>query len=135
MNSSTLLKRLKDAHLKEHKCEKCGLTEWQGEYITLHLHHKDGNHNNNKLDNLEVLCPNCHSQTDSFAGKNTNKNKKEKIKIIYSPVIEESNKSNLVSEKTKENLCTICNKEMCFNGNIICRKCKSILIARKKKKK
>ena len=41
--------------------------------ISLQLHHNDGNRNNNSLDNLKVLCPNCHSQTDSYAGKNTNK--------------------------------------------------------------
>lgn len=80
--SSKLLERLIKAGYKERKCEKCGITEWMGKEIVFHLHHKDGNHINNKLDNLEVLCPNCHSQTDTFAGKNSKKNinKKEKIK-------------------------------------------------------
>ena len=67
--SSKLLKRLIKEEYKEYKCEICGLTEWQGKHITLQLDHIDGNHNNNSLDNLCILCPNCHSQTDTFAGK------------------------------------------------------------------
>ena len=47
--------------LKEDKCELCGLSEWQGTKITLELHHKDGNHYHNTLDNIQLLCPNCHS--------------------------------------------------------------------------
>ena len=67
--SSKLLQRLVKEGYKEYKCERCGITEWLNKPIALHLHHKDGDHNNNKLDNLEVLCPNCHSQTDNFSGK------------------------------------------------------------------
>lgn len=53
----------------EYKCECCGISEWNGKPITLQLHHKDGNHNNNEEENLSLLCPNCHSQTESFCGK------------------------------------------------------------------
>lgn len=56
--------------LRGHKCEKCGLTEWLGEPINLETHHKDGDRSNNSLDNLEILCPNCHSYTPNFARKN-----------------------------------------------------------------
>ena len=73
--------RLKDrlikAGLKEYKCERCGLTEWLGEPIPLQLHHKDGNHCNHRLENVELLCPNCHSLTDTFAGRNVKHNKKD----------------------------------------------------------
>lgn len=68
--SHNLLDRLVKAGLKELRCEKCGITEWNNDIIKFHLHHKDGDHNNNRLENLEVLCPNCHSQTGNFAGKN-----------------------------------------------------------------
>ncbi len=57
-------------HLKEEKCERCGLTEWLGNPIPLELHHKDGNNCNNELSNLELICPNCHSLTDNYRGKN-----------------------------------------------------------------
>ena len=52
--------------IKERKCEMCGTTEWFGKPIKLHLHHKDGDHLNNELENLELLCPNCHSYTDNY---------------------------------------------------------------------
>lgn len=47
--------------LKEDKCELCGLSVWQNQKLPLELHHKDGDHYNNNLDNLIILCPNCHS--------------------------------------------------------------------------
>lgn len=78
--SSRLLERLVKEGYKEMKCERCGIIDWMGQAISFHLHHKDGDHNNNSLDNLEVLCPNCHSQTDNYAGKNVPKKEKEKIK-------------------------------------------------------
>lgn len=53
-----------------YKCQKCGLTEWNGVPIPLELEHKDGNSSNHKLDNLELLCPNCHALTDTYRGKN-----------------------------------------------------------------
>lgn len=65
-----LLKKLLSEGIKEHKCERCGNDTWQGMPIPLNLHHKDGEHDNNELSNLEVLCPNCHALTDTYAGKN-----------------------------------------------------------------
>lgn len=52
------------------KCEECGLSEWRGEGLTIELHHKDGDRTNNELDNLQLLCPNCHSITKTWKGKN-----------------------------------------------------------------
>ena len=63
-----LKKKLLKENLIENKCAICGLTEWQNKPITLQLHHIDGNPNNNCLDNLQLLCPNCHSQTDNYCG-------------------------------------------------------------------
>ena len=54
----------------EKKCCRCGLTEWLNKPIPLELHHKDGNKQNNHLDNLEILCPNCHYFTDTYKIKN-----------------------------------------------------------------
>ena len=54
------------------KCNKCGLSEWLGKPISLELEHKDGNHYNNSRENVELLCPNCHSQTDTYRGRNVN---------------------------------------------------------------
>ena len=63
------LKLIKDG-LKEERCELCGLTEWLGQKIPLELHHKDGNHFNNELENLLILCPNCHAIQENNSGKN-----------------------------------------------------------------
>jgi hypothetical protein len=66
------IKLLKEGY-KEQKCECCGLVEWLNRPIPLELHHKDGNRNNNCIDNYELLCPNCHAFTDSYRGKNVAK--------------------------------------------------------------
>ena len=59
-------------YLFGYKCERCGLSDWKNKPITLQLHHIDGDRKNNDLNNLEILCPNCHSQTDNFGNKNRN---------------------------------------------------------------
>jgi Zn finger protein HypA/HybF involved in hydrogenase expression len=57
-----LIKKLLRAGKRIYQCEKCGLTEWQGEKLVLHMHHKNGESSDNREENLEILCPNCHSQ-------------------------------------------------------------------------
>jgi len=66
------MKLLKEGY-KEPRCESCGLTTWMNKPIPLELHHIDGNHHNNTLDNFQLLCPNCHAQTDSWRGRNSAK--------------------------------------------------------------
>lgn len=68
------IKLLKEG-LKEYKCECCQNTTWNDQLIPLEVHHKDGNKSNNELENLELLCPNCHALTDTYRGKNTQKHK------------------------------------------------------------
>lgn len=74
IKSNDLKKRLLKEKLKEEHCEICGLTEWNGKKIPLHLHHKDGNGKNNVLENLQIICPNCHAQTENYSGKKNSKN-------------------------------------------------------------
>ena len=47
--------------LKAYKCEKCGISEWMGKSLSLHLDHKNGKNNDHRIENLRFLCPNCHS--------------------------------------------------------------------------
>jgi len=68
------LKMIKDG-IKEHKCEVCSITEWMGKKVPIGLDHIDGNHYNNELINLRIVCPNCHAQMDTNSGKN-NKHRK-----------------------------------------------------------
>lgn len=56
--------------LKENKCECCGLSEWLGNPLICEIHHINGDSTDNRVENLQILCPNCHSQTDNFRGKN-----------------------------------------------------------------
>ena len=63
------------AHLRGRKCESCCLETWLNNPIKLEVHHKDGDRLNNNLDNLQLLCPNCHSFTDTWRGGN-NKSRK-----------------------------------------------------------
>lgn len=62
--------RLFEAGLKERRCESCGVGEWRGRPLELHLHHVNGEGTDNRLENLSVLCPNCHSQTPNYGGRN-----------------------------------------------------------------
>lgn len=63
-------KRLWIIREQEGKCNKCGISEWNSEPITLEMDHIDGNNKNNSRSNLECICPNCHSQTPTWRGKN-----------------------------------------------------------------
>lgn len=54
-------------------CEQCGETKWLDVPIPLEVHHVDGDPLNNEMDNLKLLCPNCHACTDNYRGKNINK--------------------------------------------------------------
>lgn len=73
-NTSKLKYRLYKEGLKQPKCEECGLEGiWNNKPLTMHLDHRDGISSNHKLENLRILCPNCHSQTNTYCGKNLKK--------------------------------------------------------------
>jgi 5-methylcytosine-specific restriction endonuclease McrA len=69
-SSSEVKKKLLKFNLLEYKCSLCGLEDiWNGKKISLQLDHINGINNDNRLENLRLLCPNCHSQTETFSGK------------------------------------------------------------------
>lgn len=59
-----------------YQCSVCEISEWQGKPISLHMDHIDGNPGNNMPDNFRMICPNCHSQTESYGAKNKGKGRK-----------------------------------------------------------
>lgn len=70
ITSHRLRLRLLQENIFEYKCSKCFLQQWNAQPIPLELDHIDGNNSNNKLENLRLLCPNCHAQTLTYRGKN-----------------------------------------------------------------
>jgi DNA-binding CsgD family transcriptional regulator len=72
-NRGGLKSRLLSQGLKENRCEQCGIAEWQGRPLSVALHHVNGDRLDNRLENLELLCPNCHSQTENFGGRGENR--------------------------------------------------------------
>jgi 5-methylcytosine-specific restriction endonuclease McrA len=79
-NSTTgnfyIVKSIKQHSLIPHTCcHNCGLTDWLNGKLTLELDHINGSNNDNRLENLRFLCPNCHSQTTNYKGKNINTGK------------------------------------------------------------
>lgn len=86
VSSSILIKRLKQ--IREWKCDCCGLTEWMGKPLSLEIHHIDGNRYNNNLDNLQILCPNCHSLTENWRSRNQKGYSKSNPKVTDEEILQ-----------------------------------------------
>lgn len=106
ISSHVLKNKLLKEGIKSRVCEQCGLSEWQNDLIPLELHHIDGNHYNNNLNNLKILCPNCHALTDNYSGKGTKKHE-EKQKNI---------------KENRDNYCVDCGK-IIRRDSIRCKAC------------
>ena len=97
-NSHKLKLRLINEGVKEERCEVCGNTEWMGEPIPLDLHHINGNHFDNRLENLIILCPNCHRLTDNWGNRNAS------IDLIFKQIAEQTaeDKMKLLIEREEK---------------------------------
>lgn len=138
VSSFKLKNRLLKEGIKEHKCEnpECGLSEWHGKPIPLELHHINGDNTDNRLENLQMLCPNCHANTDNYGGKNQKLNiikkgtqerrkglsENEKNEIITQSFYSESIKE--IAENTNHSEKTI--KRVLNDSNITINKNKEI---------
>lgn len=129
VKSSKLKEKLIREGLKENKCEICGLiNEWNGKPLVLQLHHINGNHTDNRLENLQILCPNCHSQTDTYCGSNIvvhNKKKHHYCKDCGIEISDEAtyctkcvykHKRRIIEKPSKEELITKFKEIGSFSG-------------------
>lgn len=73
-NAKTYLKRF-----VKYECSECDISEWNGKPLTLQMDHIDGDLTNNKKENIRWLCPNCHTQTETWGVKNVSKEGKKRI--------------------------------------------------------
>ena len=105
INASKLRQRLINDGIKEPICEICGRTEWEGNPIPLELHHKNFNHYDNRLENLQILCSNCHSVAHNYC--NTNGKNKTELNDKLFKIIRNKHKSN-----TPIRYCKHCGKEL-----------------------
>lgn len=70
LGTDRLRRRLLEDGVLPHACVSCQRSEWRGRPIPLELDHINGNRRDNRLENLRLLCPNCHAQTETYRGRN-----------------------------------------------------------------
>lgn len=107
-NNQRLKIKLIEAGILEDVCCKCGQGPvWNNAPLVLQLDHKNGTHNDNRIENLRILCPNCHTQTDSFCGKNVNVKSKPEKDIFKK--------------------CPMCKNKLIHKSSNVCSPCRNIL--------
>ena len=126
-----LRNKLVESGLKEAKCECCGNTEWMGKNIPLELHHKNFNHYDNRLENLQILCSNCHSIAHEYCNTKGKKGStvnyyaleeslnKKQYEIVENTRLIKVNKLKPKKEKVKR-FCKECGKELTSHQKKYC---------------
>ena len=138
-NSAMIRRRLISEGIKENRCELCGTSDWRGVDIVCELHHINGDRSDNRLENLIMLCPNCHSQTSNFRGKNSKVDlqcievakqnaesdmlflldKEQKKEEIYQNKVKSGTIKTHLKEKNIR-YCEVCGKEIAGKGKRYC---------------
>ena len=120
---SVIRTRLIKENIISYSCSNCGLNpNWNGNPLSMVLDHINGIPNDNRIENLRFLCPNCNSQMDTFAGRNTNRTKKSKIKVPRKRKFEIS-KEELETLLTNNSFVSI-GKMFGVSDNAIRKRCK-----------
>jgi 5-methylcytosine-specific restriction endonuclease McrA len=80
-----LKQRLVKEGLKDNRCERCGLTSWLGGPLSMQLHHINGDGKDNRFENIQFLCANCHSQTGTYGGRNGHRAARGHLRLVLPP--------------------------------------------------
>lgn len=118
-NNTLIKKRLFENGIKEKKCEICGGDSWNGINIPLELHHINGNNTDHRIENLQILCRNCHGQTDNFTKGNSaitklRKNEYSKYKGQKATALK------IIKEKQVKCFCELCGAPIYINNRKYC---------------
>lgn len=122
LNSTALKKRLIKENILEYKCADCGIDNWNNKQLSLHLDHINGNNRDNRIENLRLLCPNCHSQTSTYCNRNNVNNIQEYKQELY-----DEYKKITEIDKTNINRCIDCGAEISLKSKR-CVKCHLIYV-------
>lgn len=118
ITASKLRNKLIDEGLKEYKCEKCGRTEWEGRPIPLELHHINMDHNDNRLENLQILCSNCHSLAHDYCNMKGKGNSSVNFDLLEK-YLDNNGAGQEYPKSKKEKIvkyCKVCGKELTGRG-------------------
>lgn len=100
INRATVKRLLFREGLKEERCEECGWNKRRADGLCpLHLHHVSGDGSDNRIENLQILCPSCHSLTPNYSGKNQNNPRRSK-----------EHKANVAYYSAPKHTCEVCGK-------------------------
>lgn len=78
-NRSNVKRRLLEAGILENRCSECGITDWRGKPLSIQIDHRNGIRDDHRLENLRMLCPNCHSQTETFGARNRRRKQRSRV--------------------------------------------------------
>lgn len=139
IKNQSLLKRLVDSGKREYKCEECGIIDWHGKIIVLNIHHINGKFNDNREENIKILCPNCHSTLNvgkyskALTIKSIKKNypqytktkQSQKLQSSYRGILNEIKISNedLLDLVSKQNIIEA-GKKLNISGKSVIKLCK-----------
>lgn len=125
IHTTSLKSRLYSEGLKERQCELCGQgEEWRGKKMSLILDHENGVHNDNRIENLRIVCPNCNATLDTHGGKNKGNFKSEEEISLKNKLI----KNNMENERLANNGKTLKQIESAINQRKIKRPDKNLLL-------
>lgn len=108
-SKSRLLPKLLRYRYKEYQCERCHAKDWLGDHIVLHVHHINGIDNDNRIENLTILCANCHNQVHYLKSLEIKRSKGKKIKekLKYKEAYDEPSLNSAIDFEKVEKLLSI----------------------------